>query len=85
MIFIKSNMQDAPQRSLSRKVTKQASQKGTKILPDNEHDEKVINTIQLQDNAVCVQFYANNLKIAIQTTGALYGMDVFTHAIQFKI
>lgn len=58
-----------------------------KIAPPAEiaEEENVINTIDLPDNAVCIQFYGDNLKIAIQTSGSILGFDVFTHVNLFKI
>jgi hypothetical protein len=32
---------------------------------DTNVDEKIINLINLDDNALTIQFYGNNLKIAI--------------------
>jgi hypothetical protein len=88
MIFIKSKLPDVlenPSRSPSKKITKQMSAKMAKVTPDNAVDEKVINTIDLQDNALAIQFYGDNLKIAVQTSAAIIGFDVFTHVTLFKI
>lgn len=45
----------------------------------------VINTIDLSDNAVKIAFFANNFKIAALTGNNIFGIDIYTHEILFKV